>query len=192
MTQPLRGVPHFVWAALVSQRQTGGIVPSQRFLIEKMIEPVPPGYAGLVLELGAGIGALTLRLAARCPRARVLAWEINPTLAREARSNLDAAGINGRVELITGSAEDLLPDLERRGIAGADFLISGVPLANLGRSRSEALIASAHRALGAGGLYVQFQHSTHHREAIRARFRDVKTVPVFLNLPPAVVYYAMK
>lgn len=192
MTLPLRGVPQFVWAALVRQRQTGGIVPSQRFLIKKMIAPVPTGYRGTVLELGAGIGALTLRLAARCPQARIVAWEINPDLARQARLNLDEAGVGDRVELINGSATDLIPDMKQRGIAPVDFVISGVPLANLGKAKSDGLIASAYEALGRGGMYVQFQHSTHHQEAIKSRFNDLKTVTVLLNIPPAVVYYASK
>ena len=74
---------HFFWAGLVKHGQTGGIVPSQRFLIAKMIAPVPETYRGQVIELGAGNGALTLRLAARCPEARILACEINPALARD-------------------------------------------------------------------------------------------------------------
>jgi phospholipid N-methyltransferase len=185
-------VPQFVWAALFRQRQTGGIVPSQRFLIKKMIAPVPTGYRGVLLELGAGIGALTLRLAARCPLARIVAWEINPDLARQARLNLDEAGVGDRVELINGSATDLIPDMKRRGIAPVDFVISGVPLANLGKAKSDGLIESAFEALGRGGMYVQFQHSTHHQEAIKSRFSDLKTVTVLLNIPPAVVYYATK
>jgi phospholipid N-methyltransferase len=185
-------MPHFVWAALFRQRQTGGIVPSQRFLIKKMIAPVPTGYRGVVMELGAGIGALTLRLAARCPEARILAWEINPDLARLARHNFDEAGVGDRVELINGSAEDLVPDMRKRGIESADYVISGVPLANLGKARSDSLIGSAFEALEEGGMYVQFQHSTHHKEAIRARFSELRTASVFLNIPPAVVYYASK
>jgi phosphatidylethanolamine/phosphatidyl-N-methylethanolamine N-methyltransferase len=192
VSQPLRGISRFVWAALVRQRQTGGIVPSQRFLINKMIEPVPTSYRGVLLELGTGIGALTLKLAARCPEARIVAWEINPDLARQARLNLDAAGVGDRVELINGSAEDLISDMKQRGIAPADFVISGVPLANLGKAKSEGLIAAAYEALGSGGMYVQFQHSTHHQEAIKARFKELRTVTVLLNIPPAVVYYASK
>jgi phospholipid N-methyltransferase len=55
---------HFFWAGLVKHGQTGGLVPSQRFLIAKMIAPIPESYCGQVIELGAGNGALTLRLAA--------------------------------------------------------------------------------------------------------------------------------
>jgi tRNA1(Val) A37 N6-methylase TrmN6 len=67
-------------------------MPSQRFLIAKMIAPVPETYRGQVIELGAGPGALTLQLAARCPEARILACEINPGLARDHRGNLTEAG----------------------------------------------------------------------------------------------------
>src|SRR5512140_3714255 len=107
---------HFLWAGLARQGQTGGIIPSQRFLIAKMISPVPETYRGQVIELGAGSGALTLRLAARCPEARILACEINPTLARDHKWNLAGAGFSGRVELFAGSAEHLLSELGKSGV----------------------------------------------------------------------------
>ena len=88
----------FFWAGLVKHGQTGGIVPSQRFLIAKMIAPVPETYRGQIIELGAGTGALTMRLAARCPEARILACEINPALARDhghaLRRQASTAGLN--------------------------------------------------------------------------------------------------
>jgi phospholipid N-methyltransferase len=118
---------HFSWAGLVKHRQTGGIVPSQRFLIAKMIAPVPAAYGGQVIELGAGSGALTLRLAARCPKARILACEINPTLAGDLSRNLAAAGLSSTVELFTGSAANLLSELGQNGLEKPDFVISGIP-----------------------------------------------------------------
>jgi phospholipid N-methyltransferase len=180
----------FFWAGLVKHGQTGGIVPSQRFLIAKMIAPVPETYRGQVIELGAGNGALTLPLAARCPQARILACEINPTLARDHRCNLAGAGLNGRVELFTGSAADLLSEMGQK--QKPDFVISGIPLGNLGREKAFALIDAIRQALAAGGMYIQFQHSLLDRRKIRTRFPDLRTVPVFLNFPPAFVYYARR
>ncbi|MBI5386937.1 MAG: hypothetical protein HZA90_19875 [Verrucomicrobia bacterium] len=52
----------FLWAGLLKHGQTGGLVPSQKFLIVKMIAPVPEAYRGHIVELGAGSGALTVRL----------------------------------------------------------------------------------------------------------------------------------
>ena len=180
----------FFWAGLVKHGQTGGIVPSQRFLIAKMIAPVPETYRGQILELGAGNGALTLRLAARCPAARILACEINPALARDHRCNLAGAGLNGRVELLTGSATDLLSAMGQK--QKPDFVISGVPLANLGREKALALIDAIYQALGPGGMYIQFQHSLLDRRKISTRFPRLRTVPAFLNFPPAFVYYARR
>lgn len=183
---------HFMCAALVKLRQTGAIVPSQRFLINKMIAPVPENYSGQIIELGAGNGALTLRLAARCPEARILACEINPALARVNRRNLDMAGINGRVQVIPDAAEHLLSQRSRRGMDKADFVLSGIPLGNLTGERTQTLIEAVRGALGPSGMYVQFQYSLMDRKRIRRCFPNLRTVPVLLNIPPAVVYYAQQ
>lgn len=192
MSNAVAGYLHFMCNALVKFRQTGAIVPSQRFLIGKMIEPVPQTYSGRILELGAGNGALTLRLAQRCPNARIVACEINPVLARTTRHNLDHAGINGRVEVVSDSAEHLLREMHRRDVDKVDYVLSGIPLANLPGEQVQTLIDSISRAIRPGGMYIQFQYSLIDRKRIRSRFSLLRTVPVFLNFPPAVVYYAQR
>jgi phospholipid N-methyltransferase len=192
MSNAVASYLHFMWAALMKFRQTGAIVPSQRFLITRMIAPIPETYSGHILELGAGNGALTLRLAVRCPEARILACEINPALARKTRDNLDRAGINGRVRVISDSAEHLLSEMDRRGMDKADYVLSGIPIGNLRGDRALALIDAISQVLDRGGMYIQFQYSLLDRKRIRSRFRLLRTVPVLLNIPPAVVYYARK
>ena len=192
MSNAVAGYLHFMCNALVKFRQTGAIVPSQRFLIGKMIEPVPQTYSGRILELGAGNGALTLRLAQRCPNARIVACEINPVLARTTRHNLDHAGINCRVEVVSDSAEHLLREMHRRDVDKVDYVLSGIPLANLPGEQVQTLIDSISRAIRPGGMYIQFQYSLIDRKRIRSRFSLLRTVPVFLNFPPAVVYYAQR
>src|SRR5215471_18795124 len=106
----------FFSAALANKGQIGAVVPSQRFLIDRMIAPVPRSYQGQILELGPGTGALTLRLAARCPHARILACEINSAMARHIRWTLAAERLSGRVEVILDAAEHLLATMLRRGM----------------------------------------------------------------------------
>ena len=190
MSETLAAYLRFFWAGVVKQGQTGAILPSQRFLIAKMITPVPASYCGRIVELGAGNGAITLRLAARCPGARILACEINPTLAQDNRHNLAKAGLNGQVKLVSDSAEQLLAQIGRETAGKADYIISSIPLGNMGRKRALALLDAISGALARGGTYVQFQHSLLHRKKIQARFRKLRTIPVLVNFPPAVVYYA--
>lgn len=183
---------HFVWAALARSTQTGSVIPSQRFLIEKMIAPVPRTYTGQVIELGAGPGNLTMRLAHRCPAARILTCEINPTLAQVCRRNLDTAGLSARAVVVPDSAEKLLANLAERRSASPDFVISGIPLATLERPQTVALIDAVRNVLADGGLYIQFQYSLVDRSKIRACFSSLRTIPVWLNFPPAVIYYARR
>jgi phospholipid N-methyltransferase len=54
------------------------------------------------------------------------------------------------------------------------------------------LVGAISRALAPGGMYIQFQYSLIDRKKIKANFSRLTTVPVLLNFPPAVVYYAQK
>ena len=183
-------VIHFIWAGLVNHLQTGGIVPSQRFLIDKMIQPIPPTYRGQLVELGAGNGALTIRLARRCSAARILACELNPVLARDTRLNLAAAGLEAHANVLSDSAQHLLSSRLNRRLPRLHYIISGLPLGNLGRRHAREHLDLIHHNLLPSGLYIQFQHSLLDLKNIRSRFAHVQILPVLLNFPPAFVYYA--
>ncbi len=180
----------FLWAGLAEHGQTGGVLPSQRFLVARMIAPVPEGYRGRIIELGAGTGVLTVRLAERCAHARLLACEINPALARLNRARLARAGFLGRVEVVVDSAEHLLTALRQRGDRKVRYVISGLPLGNLSAGRTRHLLRAIRAMLAPRGLYIQFQHSLLDSRNIRAVFPRTRIAPVWLNFPPAVVYYA--
>src|SRR5436309_2788415 len=178
----------FFSAALTNQSQIGAVLPSQRFLIDRMIAPVPHSYQGQILELGPGTGALTLRLASRCPHARILACEINSSMARHIRWTVASARLSSRVEVVLDAAEHFLSQIDRRGMKRPDFIISGIPLGNLPRNQVLALVKAISRSLAPGGMYIQFQYSLIDRKKIKAHFTRLTTVPVLMNFPPAVVY----
>jgi phosphatidylethanolamine/phosphatidyl-N-methylethanolamine N-methyltransferase len=192
MTRTIASYLRFFVAGLTKQGQTGALVPSQRFLVRRMISAVPTDYRGQVVELGAGTGALTLELARQCPLARVLACEINEDLAKSTRRHIAAAGLERRVTLLHEPAEQVLAGLRSNRKSRTDFIISGIPLGNLDRARSFELIRSVHETLQPGGMYIQFQYSLLDRKKIRKTFGRLRTIPAFLNLPPAVVYFAQK
>jgi phospholipid N-methyltransferase len=192
MSQLFASYWRFFSTALANQGQIGAVVPSQRFLIDRMLAPIPRSYHGQILELGPGTGALTLRLAARCPQARVLACEINSSMARHIRWTLASARLSSRVEVVLDSAEQLLARITRHSVKLPDFIISGIPLGNLRREQVLALVGAISNALAPGGMYIQFQYSLIDRKKIKANFSKLTTVPVLLNFPPAVVYYAQK
>lgn len=192
MAKKIESYLRFVWAGLSKQGQTGAIIPSQKFLVDKMISAIPGSFAGRIVELGAGNGALTIRLAKRCPMANIVACEINPDLARDLRHNLNRAGINGAVAVVSEPAEKLLPRLRAKGSEKPKYIVSGIPLGNVSRKGTFALIDQIKRSLAEDGMYIQFQYSLLDRGKIQAAFPRLRTVPVLLNFPPAFIYYASK
>jgi phospholipid N-methyltransferase len=182
----------FLLASVTQLPQVGAVVPSQRFLIDRMIAPVPPSYRGQILELGAGTGALTRRLAARCPKATILACEINPMLAHDLQLSLNTRTLRRQIQVVNEPAERLLARAGDWDFPAPDYIISGIPLGNLGREPVLALIDAIHGALAPAGLYIQFQHSLLDRRKIKDTFAQLRTVSVLMNFPPAVVYYARK
>jgi phospholipid N-methyltransferase len=157
-----------------------------------MIAPVAPDFAGTVLELGAGIGSLTVRLAARCPHAKILACEINPILAQDARSNLARAGTNGQVQIVATSAQQLIAHLGSRPGPRPTYVISGLPLGNLGRKTVIALIDAIRELLPAQGMFIQAQHFLVDRKRIQAAFPNLRTAWIMLNVLPVFIYFAEK
>jgi phospholipid N-methyltransferase len=94
------------------------------------------------------------------------------------------------VQVVASSAERLLAELNQTGAEKPAFVISGIPLGTLGGERTRVLLDAIREILSEGGMYIQFQHSLLDRRSIRSRFPNTRTIPAFLNFPPAFVYYA--
>ncbi len=64
-----------------------------------------------VLDLGSGVGAASLCLAARVPGCRIFGLEMQPALVALARQNIDLNGVSGRVETMIGTLQSPPPRL---------------------------------------------------------------------------------
>src|ERR1700692_749825 len=60
-------------------RMLGSIVPSSRFLIKQLLEPVDWAQARVIVEYGPGVGSITTEILRRMrPDASLIAIETNP------------------------------------------------------------------------------------------------------------------
>ncbi|PKU22261.1 tRNA1(Val) (adenine(37)-N6)-methyltransferase [Telmatospirillum siberiense] len=72
---------------------------------------VPAKDGQSVLDVGSGVGAASLCLAARVPGARLFGLEAQPPLVALARENIAMNGMTGRVESLIGSLQAPPPRL---------------------------------------------------------------------------------
>src|SRR6266702_7604655 len=109
-------------------RMLGSIVPSSRFLIKQLLEPIDWARARVIVEYGPGVGGITAEILRRMrPDARLIAIEMNPEFVSFLRKTL----VDERFQVVEGSAADVRDIMEKFGLSKADNIISGIPLGSM-------------------------------------------------------------
>jgi phospholipid N-methyltransferase len=175
---------------------TSAIVPSSRWLAERMIEGLRLDQAKVVVELGPGTGAFTQVIQKELhPAATFLAVEINSVFASHLKRKFP------RVHIINDSAEQLQQHLKRLGASSADCVLSGLPWAGFTFEDQRRLLTAVHTALRPGGCLTTYAYNhtawlnggRRFRKLLRSTFGSVTTTRTeWRNLPPAFVYRCQK
>ena len=175
---------------------TSAIVPSSRWLAERMIEDLRLDQAKVVVELGPGTGAFTRAIQKELhPAATFLAVEINTVFAGHLKRRFP------RAHIINDSAERLGDHLQSLGHASADYILSGLPWAGFKPLEQQRLLASIIGALRPGGYMTTYAYNhvawlpggVRFRKLLRSSFSNVNTTRTeWRNLPPAFVYRCRK
>ena len=178
----------FLQTAIKSMRTTGAVWPSSEGLIRKMLSPVHWESAELIVELGAGSGAITRRILSKMrPDATLLSYEINPDFHHELVAIKDP-----RLKLVFESAEALPEHHLFDNAKKADAVISALPLAIIPFRTTVGIINAIKDILTSRGVYVQFQYSLHSHAMLKRSFNDINLKFELINIPPAVVYVCHK
>jgi phospholipid N-methyltransferase len=172
--------------------RTGTVVPSSLELAELITADMGLASADTVVELGTGTGVFTRLIGERVkPDALVLAFEIDPVLARELQPRVP------RVQVVNDSAERLGDYLRAAGREAADAILSGLPWANFSLDLQQRLLGAVVAGLRPGGRFAtfayhpaaQFPSGRRFRALLESSFARVETTrTVFWNFPPAFVY----
>lgn len=168
---------------------TASVVPSSRFLAEKMVAEVPK-EARQVIELGAGTGVFTKLLVARgAPLNQIMVVELNPVMAEKLTADFPT------VRVINGDATHLREIVEQAPHftpGQVDAVVSGLGFLNMPNAIVQSIVAAAFEVLAPGAPFVQFTYGPKSPIAapiVRALQLKVRRASFTLrNFPPASVY----
>lgn len=182
----------FARALLRSPRTVGAVAPSSVVLGDRLAVVVPQGDDAVIVELGAGTGAVTARIdRRRSPRSTFVAFERDALLAARLAERAP------RVRVIAGDARNLGAHLAEHGLDKADAVVCGLPWANFSEVEQLALLGEIRRALAPGGAFTTFAYvhalvlppARRFRALLASEFEEVlRTRAVVRNLPPAITY----
>jgi phospholipid N-methyltransferase len=166
-------------------RMLGSIVPSSRFLIKQLLEPINFGRARVIVEYGPGSGVITAELLRRMRSDAVLiAIEMNPDFV----SYLSSAFTDKRLRVIEGSAVSVDEILRRCGYMRADYIISGIPFSTIAAPLRERILNKTRDMLAPGGAFLVYQFSTRVLRDLKRTFGYVARRFEPLNVLPAHLF----
>jgi phospholipid N-methyltransferase len=167
-------------------RMLGSIVPSSRFLIKELLQPIDWNQARVIVEYGPGVGVITEEILRRMRSDAILiAIEMNPDFVTHLRSTLP----DERLQVVEGSAELVGEVLERFGRGKANYIISGIPFSTIPAAVRERILRTTSEALAPGGAFLVFQFSTRVLEDLQRVFHYVRRKFEPLNVLPAHLFF---
>src|SRR5437762_13434898 len=135
----------------------GSIVPSSRFLIKQLLQPINWARADVIVEYGPGVGGITAEVLRQMrPDATLIAIEMNPDFVKYLRSSFT----DKRLRVVEGSAVSVDEILRRFGYARANYIISGIPFSTIPAPLRERILRKTCDVLDSGGAFLVFQFST--------------------------------
>ncbi len=186
MHTPFRIEPEFLYAWLRNPRQIGAVWPSGPGLTQAMAAQIQ-NQPGVIVELGAGTGAVTAALLSRgVSEQELVVVEKDPLLAAELSRRFPG------LRIIQGDAAHLTKLLGELRVGPVNQVVSSLPLLSLRRQTRLRILSQIVRSLTPQGRLIQFTYAP--RAPIGPRLADSLQVNgtrgqrVLWNIPPARVW----
>jgi phosphatidylethanolamine/phosphatidyl-N-methylethanolamine N-methyltransferase len=181
---PMDGRFIFFQEFLKHPLQIGSIIPSSRFLEQRILEAAGIAQVKTVVELGSGTGGTTRAILRAMPQhAKLLSIEINPHFHTLISSIQD-----DRLIAHLGNARGLKEIISMYGLDAPEALVSGIPFSTMKLSEASQVIETISSLLASNGRFVAYQLSKRVESLCRPFLGSGRMSVELLNIPPMRVY----
>jgi phospholipid N-methyltransferase len=167
-------------------KMLGSLIPSSRFLVNKVLGEVDWARGRVFMEYGPGVGTFTTEILRRMrPDAVLIVLETNVDFVRFLRGKIH----DDRLHVVHGSAAEADAALSRLNLTHADYVISGIPYTTITPEVREVILRKTHSLLHPTGAFLVYQFTRTvlpHLEQVFARVhQDFEP----LNVMPARLFF---
>lgn len=167
----------------------GSIIPSSRFTIAKMLDPVDWERCHLFVEYGPGVGTFCQPVLDRLPPGGALiVIDTNPLYIDYLKQTIT----DPRFTAVLGSAADVKAIVAAHGHDGADYVLSGLPFSTLPAGVGPQIVDATYEVLREGGAFLVYQFSAKARDFMARRFTRISAGFELLNVLPCKLFWGWK
>ncbi|HKI46456.1 MAG TPA: methyltransferase [Balneolales bacterium] len=173
----------------LTDKNVASITPSSTACVKHVCKKIDFNKKFVIFEYGPGTGVFSRYLLDHMTKdSRLILIELNNNFVEKLREEF----IDERVRIFDDSAEEVGTIAENLGIENADYVLSGIPFSFLEDDQKLNILQQTYDLLRAGGKFLAYQTSGHLKVPIRKIFGQVHTELELLNIPPMLVYEAVK
>jgi len=167
----------------------GSIIPSSRYTIAKMLDPVDWHRCRLFVEYGPGVGTFCQPVLDRLRRdGALIVIDTNPLYIEYLQRTIT----DPRFTAVLGSAADVEKIIRAHGHDGADYVLSGLPFSTLPAGVGPAIVDATYTVLREGGAFLVYQFSAKARDFMARRFARISSGFELLNVLPCKLFWGWK
>ena len=175
---------HFIKESLKNIKEVGTILPSSKFVVEKMVAPINFKKKLTILELGSGSGVITKELLEKMScDSQLICFETNKKFYQELKKINDKKMI-----LINESAEKMKSYLDEFEIKKIDYIVSSVPLVSLPKKKTNKILSVSVEILGKSGKLIQLQYTKLLDKKLKSYYNQIDIQFTSKNYLPAFIY----
>jgi phospholipid N-methyltransferase len=189
--RPSRGEETLLFAKnfLQHPKMLGSLIPSSRFLVDRLLSKIDWKRARTIVEYGPGVGTITGRILQRMSaHTRLIVFEMNEDFVAYLKRSFP----DKRLHVVHGSAERVQRELARLRIGGADYIISGIPFTTMPVALRETIMRESRRALNPGGSVLVYQFTRAVLPYLKSHFDHIDQDFEPLNILPARLFYCRR
>ncbi|SFD23715.1 class I SAM-dependent methyltransferase [Clostridium uliginosum] len=166
-------------------RNIGAILPSTKYLGNKMIEDIDFKHTKCIIEYGPGTGVFTKKLLQnRDKNTIIMIFECNYEFYNLLK---DKFKLEENLFIIHDSCENVDKYLIRYEVNCVDYVISGLPFASLPEQVSDEILKKTKSILKKDGKFITFQYTLLKTKLIKKYFKNIDLKREFRNVPPAYI-----
>lgn len=177
----MRALTLFLYEAVMHPGMVGALFPSSKRLAFCLTQQISTNPPGLVIELGAGTGAITAALINQKNLFRQLI-----VIERSAKLSNHLTQRFPELSIIQGDARQLHKLIDQSTSTPLQAIVSSLPLRSLSPSIVKKIGTEINHVLTKGGLYIQYTYSLWGKPLCpSSQLKLIHQQWVWQNLPPA-------